>query len=733
MRRLCVLFFVVFSVAMWLEANEEMGRPTLDALFGTHEMDLKQPSGLRWLPDGKTFLYLASEGAETILWKEDSLSGAKKRVVNWSDIMQELGARRPGYQAPELGDVNRSSWTAYAPVLSPDGALMAGVSSGDLYLVDLETGKARFLTFDEAEESFPSFAPDGGSLAFIRDGNLCVVDLQSGLVRALTSDGEPGRIFNGVADWLYQEELDLDRSFFFSPDGTQILFLRFDDSPVGVNPIATDAVPYATIEHQRYPTAGTTNPKVRLGLVDLATGKIRFFDTGREDQYLVRAGWTPDGRAWVQRLNRAQNLLELLVSDGELSTLHSLISQRDEKWINLSDDLRFLKDGRILWSSESSGWRHFELYSQEGKLIRQLDSGPWEVAGLIGLDPEEKTVFFRSNRENRRQYHLDAMDLEKGKIRRLDQSREGVHRGILSPTGRLLIDQWSSNALPPRADLLSAEGGAVRHLWDCDAQAKKWDLLPFETEIIRADDGTELDGLLLKPRDFDPTHRYPVVLYVYGGPHSQLTQDAWGGSIANTYRLFAEMGIATFLVDNRGTTGRGRDFERAVYRHLGDLEVKDQLAAARWLKSQPWVDGSRIAVYGGSYGGYMTLMCLLKAPDVFRAGIAYAPVTDWSLYDTAYTERYMGTPQNNPDGYRDSAPLNFATKLKGDLLLVHGGVDNNVHLQNSLQLMDRLAMANIPFEMMIYPQTRHGVRHSRFALHFHALKLDFLKRVLLDR
>lgn len=732
LRCLSLVFLLSFAALVSAQAAEEMRRPSLKALFGSHEMDLERPSGLMWLPEGDSFIYRAGTGDEVFLWKEDARSASKTQILNWADIMKNLGAQRPSYHAPELGDVNRSSWSAFSPTLSPDGRFLAGAAFGDLYLLDLEKGTGRFLTYDQAEESFPAFSPDGSLLGFIRDGNLCLVDLKSGLVRSLSSDAEPGHILNGVADWLYQEELDLDRAFFFSPDGTRILFLRFDDSPVGINPIATDAVPFATIEEQRYPTAGTPNPKVQLGLIDLSTGKTRFFDTGATDRYLVRAGWTPDGRAWVQRLNRAQNLLEILVSDPELSTMKVLLAQRDEKWLNLSNDLRFLKDGRILWSTESSGWRHFELYSSTGELIRKLDSGQWEVEGLIGLDPGEKTLFFRANRENRRQYHLYAMDLEHAEIRRLDQAEEGVHRGILSPDGTMIIDQWSSIALPPRADLLSTDGRLIRHLWDTDAQLEGWDLLPFETRIIRADDGTELDGLLLKPRNFDPTQSYPVVLYVYGGPHSQLTQDRWGGSIANTYRLFAEMGIATFLVDNRGTMGRGRDFERAVYHHLGDLEVRDQLAAARWLKAQPWVDGNRIAVYGGSYGGYMTLMCLLKAPDIFRAGIAYAPVADWSLYDTAYTERYMGTPQNNPEGYRESAPLNLAEKLKGDLLLVHGGVDNNVHLQNSLQLIDRLASANRRFELMIYPQTRHGVRHSRFALHFHALKLDFLRRTLLE-
>jgi len=731
MRRLVLTILIVLGTTL-TQAGEMLQRPSLDALFKTREMSLSIPDETMWLPGGEDFIYKSSEEKGVFLMKENARTAEKERILPWSELMKELKSLRPAYMPPELGDVNTSSWSRFSAVLSPDGLSMAGVAFGDLYLVDLQKGAARFLTADPAEESFPEFSPDGRLIAFVKDGDLYCLTLETGVLCRLTQDGDPGRVLNGMADWLYQEELELDRAFFFSPDSKKILFLRFDDTPVGINPIATDAIPFARIEQQRYPTAGTPNPKVRLHIVDLAGGDQRLLNTGEGDQYLVRAGWTPDHRAWVQRLNRAQNRLDLLVSDPEIQRMHQLITLEDPCWINLSNDLRFLRDGRILWSSETTGRRHFELYSPEGKLIRRLDSGEWETDGIIGLDPDQKRVYFRANRGNRRQFHIWAMDIKSGEMQVFNGSAGGDHYGSLSPSGELIIDRWSSTETPPRADLLDSEGKLIRELWSTDEQLAQWDLLPIEARVIKADDGTELDGILMKPRDFDPLKKYPVVLYVYGGPHSQLTRDRWGGSIANTYRLFAEMGIATFLVDNRGTMGRGHAFETAVYRRLGEMEVQDQLAAARYLKGLSWVDSERIAVYGGSYGGYMTLMCLFKAPDMFRAGIAYAPVSDWSLYDTAYTERYMGTPQDNPEGYRESAPLNFAEELKGKLLLVHGAVDNNVHLQNSMQLIDRLASSDKVFELMIYPQTRHGVRHSRFAYHFHALKLDFLRRTLLE-
>jgi dipeptidyl-peptidase-4 len=295
----------------------------------------------------------------------------------------------------------------------------------------------------------------------------------------------------------------------------------------------------------------------------------------------------------------------------------------------------------------------------------------------------------------------------------------------------MIVDTWSSVDEPPRADVLFLGGAPPRRMWESGQELAGWDLLPVEQGSLAAADGTELHSLLIRPRGPEPGRRHPVVLYVYGGPHSQLTADRWGGSIHDTFRLLADMGIGVFMVDNRGTAGRGRDFETAIHRRLGELEVADQVAAARWLGAQDWVDPERIAVYGGSYGGYMTLMLLLKAPELFRAGVAYAPVTDWRLYDSIYAERYMDTPEQNPEGYESSAPLTWAENLRGALLLAHGSMDNNVHLQNTLQLVGSLAEADRRFELMVYPRTRHGVRRSSFALHFHRLKTEFLARHLL--
>jgi len=730
MRRIVsILCLCLISVAA--AAEEPLKRLSLEALFENKELALERLSDLKWLPDGEHIIYWTSLGEEKVLWRQNVASGERVQLADWATLMKGLAEQRPHHEKAALREVNSSASDRLKPVLSPDGRLLAGGTAGDLYIFDLASGTARFVTADAAQEIFPAFSPDGTSIGFIREGDLHWIELETGVVHRVTDRGKDHYLLNGVADWVYEEELAVERAYWWSPDGNRLAFLQFDERPVGVVPITGSEVPYPDLERQRYPKAGTANPIVRLGVIGRNGGEPIWMNTGQDDQYLPRADWTPSGEVWFQRLNRDQTVLDLMVADPGSGETRVLLTERDSAWINVRDDLVFLPEGDFLWTSERDGWRHLYLCAADGAVNRRLTSGEWQVEKVYGVDSAQKAVFFKANRGDHRQYHLFRVSTESTELQRLGDQNRGSHDGYLAPTGESLVDLWSTRDTPPRADLINADGAVGHRLWESGDQLAGWDLLTIEAGSILADDGTELYSLLIRPRDFDPTQKYPVVLHVYGGPNSQDTADEWSTSIHNTYRLFADMGMAVFLIDNRGTWGRGHAFETVVHRRLGELEVADQLAAARWLKAQPWVDPDRIAVYGGSYGGYMTLLCLLKAPDVFRAGIAYAPVTDWSLYDTIYTERYMDTPQNNSQGYEESAPLTYAENLEDALLLVHGAMDNNVHFQNSLQLIGKLAAADKEFELMVYPRTRHGVRRSQFALHFHRLKVNFLKRNLL--
>lgn len=723
---------VLVSCLGWNSAPgaEELKRPTLEALFADHTLTVTEPAAVRWVPGSGRFLFRTSEGESEILWMEDAESGEQRRLAVWSEVVADLRRQRPERASNPLGNVNAGSVGRYATAIAPDGTALAGLERGDLYRFDLEDGTARFLTDDAAAELWPQFSPDGSRVAFVKDGDLHWIDLATGVVHRLTDRATPTRRC-GEPAWVYEEELGLGRAFWWSPDGARIAFFEFDSSGVDGIPITTASMPIPGLEEQRYPKAGRPNPSVRLGVVDASGGDPVWVDVETADHYLPRAGWTPDGLIWFQRLNRDQNELDLMTADPESGDARLLTTDRDPAWVNVRDDLTFLPDGRFLWTSERDGWNHLSLFEADGSRSRQLTEGPWQVDGVIGTDEEGRQVIFRANPGDLRQRHLFALDLESGDLRRLDREGGGVHQGLLSSDGRWMIDTWSALDLPPRADLIDVEAGAVsRILWRTDDQLEDWDLLPVETGTLVTEDGVELHTQLIRPRNWDPNTRSPMVLYVYGGPHSQLTADRWGGSIHHTYRVFAEMGVGVFLVDNRGTWGRGRAFERAIHRRLGQLEVVDQLAALGWLKAQPWVDPDRIVVYGGSFGGTMTLMLLLEAPEAFAGGIAYAPVTDWRLYDSVYAERYMDTPEDNPVGYDHGAPLLKADRLQSDLLIAHGTRDNNVHIQNTLQMVAALAGADRPFELMVYPQTRHGVRWGRYALHFHRLKVDFLRRVL---
>jgi dipeptidyl-peptidase-4 len=731
MRRLFV-FLCLALAGMTVSAEKPLRRLTLEALFEEKELELESLTDLMWLPDGEDVIYWTSRGEEKLAWRHDVTTGDRARLTDWTALMAGLAEQRPHWKKPPVGDVNARARNRTTPVLAPDGSALVGGHAGDLYIFDLATRKARFVTADPAQEIFPSFSPDGSKIGLVRDSDLYWLEVATGVVHRVTDRGTNRSLLNGVADWVYEEELGVKRSYWWSPDGSRLAFMQFDERPVGIVPITDDAVPYPGLEKQWYPKAGAANPLVRLGVIGLDGGEPVWMDTGDGDFYLVRAGWTPSREVWVQRLNRDQNHLDLMVAEPSTGETRTLLSEKDPAWINIRDDLHFLSDGRFLWTSERDGWRHLYLYRADGTLERRLTSGEWQIEGVLGVDREETQAFISATGEDPRHRLHYRVDLSSGERIQLGNAKRGAHDGDLSPNGQYLVDQWSTLDTPPRADVVSADGSVVHRLWESGDELEGWDLLPVESGSITADDGTELYSLLIRPRDFDPEKKYPAVLYVYGGPHSQNTADSWGGSIHNTFRLLADQGIAVFRVDNRGTWGRGHAFEAAVHRRLGDLEVVDQLAAARWLKAQPWVDPDRIAVYGGSYGGYMTLLLMLKTPGVFRAGVAYAPVTDWALYDTIYTERYMDTPQDNAEGYKASAPLTYAENLEGALLLAHGAMDNNVHFQNTLQLIGRLAAANRSFDLVVYPRTRHGVRRSKYALHFHRLKVDFLKRYLLD-
>jgi dipeptidyl-peptidase-4 len=710
------------------------GGLTLQGIFGGDAFDSTIPSTLMWLPEGKAFLFRQKRAGVDGLWREEAASGKVTLVVDWSSLEQSLKGARPGYVKPPMDDVNSHPNLGRSPSISPDGTLYLGAANDDLYVLELATGHARYITDDPAEERFATFSPDGSKVAFVRNGDLYWVDLPGGAEHRLTDRNGAGTLLNGRADWLYEEELGVTQAFWWSPDGTRIAYLQFDTSPVELFPVMDQLTVPSSIQWQRYPLAGHANPKVRLGVVSLLDRATQWVDTGGEtDAYLPRAGWLPSGEGvWYELLNRPQTHLELRTATPPSASPRVVLREDDPAWINLNDDLTFVDDHRFIWGSERDGFNHLYLYDLDGALVRRLTHGRWQVDAVYGLDRGKTRVYFKANAEDPRQRHIYSIGLDGTRFTRL-VSAPGTHDATLAPGATYFLDTFSTITTPPRLDLYDGDGHRVRTVDDgAIAALAGLQLSTPELGTLASDNGDTLYWWMIRPPDFDPHRKYPVLVYVYGGPHEQMVVDEWAAKRGLFYQVLASKGLVIFCLDNHGSWGRGHAFEAVIKGHLGKWELADQLAGVRYLENQPWTDRSRIGVYGGSYGGYMALTCMNEAPEHFSVGIAYAPVSDWRLYDSAYTERYMGMPKDNSEGYRESAPLNFAAGLNGRLLICHGTMDNNVHVQNSIQMGGAYIKADKVFEMILYPRTRHGIRVSRWALQFHTLKADFLERTLLS-
>jgi len=716
------------------------GRLTLEALTG--DAPLSGPSLLKpkIAPDGSRVGFLRGKERDRNrldLWAYDIASGKTARLVDADDVLpgaETLSdaekARRERQRIAALSGIVDYQW-------SPDGKRLLFPLGGELYLYDLgKTGKAavRRLTHGEGFATDPKLSPLGGYVSFVRDRNLWVIDLADGKATQLTKDGS-ATIGNGVAEFVADEEMDRHTGYWWAPDDSSIAFARIDETPVPVQkryevyPDRTDVV------EQRYPAAGDHNVLVRLLVAPVGrAGAPREIDLGKEqDIYLARVDWRDAKRLTFQRQSRDQHKLELIeanLADGKQRVLQT---ETSKTWVPLHNDLRFLADGRILWSSERSGFEHLYLLSEDGAQATALTSGDWPVDGVLAVDEAAGQVYFGAGKDSPTDAQVYRVPLAGGAVERLSKS-DGTHAASFAKNASVYVDSWSNPNTPPQLELYRNDGSRIAALIANDLSDPKHPYapylkaqLPLEFGTLTAADGkTAMHYSLIKPTGFDPAKRYPVVVYVYGGPAAQSVKRAWAPDF-NQY--LAQRGFVVFSLDNRGTPRRGAAFGGALYGKQGTVEVADQLEGVKWLKSQPWVDGAKIGVYGWSNGGYMTLMLLAKASDQYACGAAGAPVTDWGLYDSHYTERYMGLPKNNPDGYREGRVLQHLDGLSSRLLLIHGMADDNVLFTNSTVLMSALQQRGQPFELMTYPGAKHGLR-GRDNLHRLRLTEDFFDRCL---
>ena len=720
MRRLTAL--LVLLAAPVLAGDQPL---TLERAFGDPPLGGRLPSEFTWLPGGASFSYLERAGqgreARTTLWLEEAATGTRTALLT----DEQLKPASTDAGRPRLAG---AQW-------SPGGDALLLQGDGDLFLFERAGAKVRRLTSSTAEEEVATFSPDGAHIAFVRDNDVYTLELAAGKETRVTSDGSPDR-FNGRLDWVYQEEIAGrdGRAYRWSPDSRAIALLTLDQTGVPRFPHVDLSQKHPTVDEQRYPKAGDRNPAWTLSVVSLAarpdgTLSRRTLSRGGEGaEYLARFGWVSAGAVWYQLLDRDQTRLELVRWEIATGSTSTLLVEEDGAWVNLHDDLRFLPDGAFLWSSEKSGFRQLYVHGGSGAAPRAVTSGPWELTQVEEVDERGGTVVFTAPGENVRERHLFRVRLDGGGLTRLTRE-PGSHRAVVAPGGGYLIDTWSRAGQPPRVRLLDRDGAVVRVLAANEhPEIEKYLTSPVEFFEIPGPSGVTLQAMVIKPVGFDAQRRYPVVVSIYGGPGAQSVTDAWSRSQFN--QVLANRGFVVFALDNRGTTGRGRDFERALLRRFGKVELEDHLAGLEWLKRFPWVDGDRIGIWGGSYGGFMTCYALFNAPEVFKAGVAVASVTDWTLYDSVYTERYLKRPQDNPDGYRDSSPVNQADKLAGKLLLVHGTADDNVHWHNTAILADRLVKAGKPYELQLYEGATHRVYRPDQRVDEYRRVLEFLERSL---
>ncbi len=733
---------LLMPIALCVNANEL----TIARIFGDPALSGPTPRSVQVSPDGRRIGLLrgrADDQHQLDLWSYDVADGALKLRVDSRQLVpaEQLSAveraRRERERTADDHGIVEYNW-------APDSRHVLFTLAGSLYLCDLDAPAAaslRQLTHGGSAVIDPQVSPGGRYVSFVRDQDLWIVELGSGVERRLTFDGG-GTIHNAESEFVAQEEMHQTHGYWWAPDDSAIAYKRFDEAAV---PVVRRFEVYADrleVVEQRYPAAGDPNVAVQLGLIAPGGGQTRWLDLGREpDIYLARVDWTPTGRAVAfQRLTRDQKRLDLVLVDAQTLAERTLVAETSPTWINLTDDLHFLKhQPAFVWASERGGTKHLYLYGLDGQLRYPLTRGNWNVDELLAVDEPAGQVYFASNRDAiiDQQIYTARLDGHEAEQPHRVSQRDGWHAAQFAkdaPRVALYVDTFSDPDTPPQVSVNAPDGRRLAWIEEnaLNAGHPYW---PYrdghvtpEFGQLKAEDGQELYYSLLKPPGFSATRHYPVYVDVYGGPTAQEVQRRWSSNYFDEY--MARQGYVVFRIDNRGSGRRSRAFTDPIYGQLGKIEVSDQLTGVRWLDSQPWVDARHVGVFGWSYGGYMTLMLLAKGSDLIAAGAAVAPVTDWHLYDTCYTERYLRRPQDNPRGYEASGVFSSLDGLRSPLLLAHGMADDNVLFTNSTRLMSELQRRGVQFELMTYPGAKHGLSTPQMKTHVYTAIQQFFDQHL---
>jgi dipeptidyl-peptidase-4 len=697
---------------------------TVEEIFGSGKFALKGLSSVQWIDGGGKFSYIETDTVTRVrsVYTYTVANGNREMVMDGSLLVPRSGER-----PMRIGSYQ---WSQDGEKILVTGALPARRTKSGGYFGIFDVGRKTFrlLSNSAGEYSIIKLSPDGRKVGYVRDNNLYVMNLESEIETRLTADGSE-TILNGVFDWVYEEEFSIIDAWQWSPDSRRVAFWRLDQSNVPTFPLVSyphdDG--YPIIQQMRYPKAGEQNSLVAIGIADIETGQTTWVDLGANtDMYVPRIQWTGDPQVLaVQRLNRAQDTLEVLLASAKDGSTRRVLLESDTAWIDVRDDLKFLeRSSQFVWTSNRDGFSHIYLYSNDGSVVRQVTRGDWEVTNIVHVNERRKTIYFLATEAGPVERHLYSVRFDGTGLRRLCRDA-GWHSINFSPEGLVYIDSYSTAASPTVISLRSNDGTRVAPLVENKREMfRDYSLGPLSFFEVPTGDGERLNAFMIRPAEFDSTKRYPVLMYVYGGPGSQTVTNSWGGSRYLWHQSLVSKGYIVVSVDNRGTGGRGKAFMQVTNRRLGIRETADYIATARYLSSLSFLDSTRIGIWGWSGGGYYTCMAMTLGAEYFKTGIAVAAVTDFRYYDTIWAERYMGTPVNNPDGYRESSAVTHAGKLKGNLLLIHGLSDDNVHWQNAVVFVDEVIKQGKQVDTMFYPGRAHGI--SGASLHLYTLMTKYI-------
>ncbi|PWJ43354.1 S9 family peptidase [Sediminitomix flava] len=694
---------------------------TLENIWSQYLFYPKSVNAVNWMKDGQFYTALANNA----IVKTDVTTGKEVATLVEGDALSP---------ALKIAGYEFSADEKQVLLLTDRESIYRRSFKAEYYVYDLESKELKKLSAN-GKQSYATFSPDGSKVAFVRENNLFYVDLASMEEKQVTTTGKFNHIINGSADWVYEEEFSFAKAFYWSPEGDKIAYLIFNETEVPEYNMQewNHSMPYPTDYRFKYPKAGEKNSDIALSIFNLGDASTTDVELGTEkDIYIPRVQWTKDNNTLsVIRMNRFQNKLEIL-HVGQDGKGEVVLTEEADTYVDLDycDELTYLEDGKhFVYTSETDGFKHIYLYKLNGELVRQITKGNWEVKKLVGVDENAKRIYYISTEASPMQKDFYSIDYKGGKKTKLSK-KAGNTTVNMSRDFKYYISYHSSSEEVPTVSLFAVKRNAeIKVLENNEAfknRVADFNYVKKEMFSFTPSHGMELHGYMLKPADFDESKKYPVLMFQYSGPGSEQVADKWGGGNFAWHQMLTQKGYIVAVVDGRGTGNKGRAFKHATYRQLGKLEVEDQITSAQYLAEMPYIDASRIGIWGWSYGGYMSSNCIMQGADTFKMAIAVAPVTTWRLYDTIYTERYLQRPQDNAAGYDENSPINHVDKLKGKFLLIHGTGDDNVHVQNAFLLQNALIGAGKQFDSFYYPDRNHGIYGGNTRLHLYTLMTDYV-------